>query len=74
MLLSDRSANQLAAGTETDATKYITEENFASTEFRGIRAENTYLCKGTGAVYVRDTQQTEWYKVVIDPSMWAESN
>lgn len=27
-----------------------------------------------GAVYVRDTQQTEWYKVVIDPSMWAESN
>lgn len=68
-------ANPFTSGTETDPTKYITDDaTFKSTEFRGIRGENTYLCKGTGAVYVRDTQQTRWYKVVIDPSMWAESN
>ncbi len=68
-------ANPFTAGTETDPTKYITDDaTFKSAEFRGIRGENTYLCKGTGAVYVRDTQQTEWYKVVIDPRMWAESN
>lgn len=68
-------ANPFTSGTATDPTKYITDDTaFKSTEFRGIRGENTYLCKGTGAVYVRDTQQTEWYKVVIDPRMWAESN
>lgn len=68
-------ANPFTSGTETDPTKYITDDaTFKSTEFRGIRGENTYLCKGTGAVYVRDTQSTEWYKVVIDPRMWVESN
>lgn len=68
-------ANPFTSGTETDSTKYISDDaTFKSAEFRGIRGENTYLCKGTGAVYVRDTQSTEWYKVVIDPSMWLESN
>ena len=68
-------ANPFTSGTETDPTKYITDDaTFKSIEFRGIRGENTYLCKGTGAVYVRDTQSTEWYKVVIDPRMWVESN
>lgn len=68
-------ANPFTSGTATDPTKYITDDTaFQSTEFRGIRAENTYLCRGTGAVLVRDTQSTEWYKVVIDPSMWVESN
>lgn len=68
-------ANPFTSGTETDPTKYITDDaTFKSTEFRGIRGENTYLCTGTGAVYVRDTQSTEWYKVVIDPRMWVESN
>lgn len=68
-------ANPFTSGTEMDPTKYISDDaTFKSDEFRGIRGENTYLCKGTGAVYVRDTQSTEWYKVVIDPSMWLESN
>lgn len=68
-------ANPFTSGTATDPTKYITDDaTFKSTEFRGIRGENTYLCRGTGAVLVRDTQSTEWYKVVIDPSMWVESN
>lgn len=66
-------ANPFTSGTETDPTKYISDDaTFKSTEFRGIRGENTYLCKGTGAVYVRDTQSTEWYKVVIDPALWFE--
>jgi hypothetical protein len=68
-------ANPFTSGTETDPTKYISDDaTFKSTEFRGIRGENTYLCKGTGAVYVRDTQSTEWYKIVIDPSKWVETN
>lgn len=68
-------ANPFTSGTATDPTKYITDDaTFKSTKFRGIRGENTYLCKGTGAVYVRDAQSTEWYKVVIDPRMWVESN
>lgn len=68
-------ANPFTSGTETDPTKYISDDaTFKSTEFRGIRGENTYLCKGTGAVYVRDTQSTEWSKVVIDPALWYEQN
>lgn len=66
-------ANPFTTGTATDPTKYITDDTaFQSTEFRGIRAENTYLSRGTGAVYVRDTQSTEWYKIVIDPKKWVE--
>lgn len=66
-------ANPYNAGTAADPTKYITDDTtFRSTDFRGIRAENAFLCRKTGAIYVRDTSKTEWYSAVNDPTMWVE--
>lgn len=66
-------ANPYNAGTAADPTKYITDDvTFKSTDFRGIRAENIFLCRKNGAIYMRDTTKTEWYSAVNNPTMWVE--